>query len=178
MTRAANALFLADMIGQMAVNGVTMANQWNLANGKANNGTDYGLLNADSWERTPQYYAMKLWSRFGNTLLPISSPLSDETTLSVYAGRAEDSSVSVLAINKTDKPLDARLQITGASGIRHASADIFAAKNLEATEITFNGVSNPATDFSNAPTQDLGTIDGYLDYTFAPYSITLIHLKP
>jgi alpha-L-arabinofuranosidase len=178
MTRAANALFLADMIGQMAVNGVSMANQWDLANGKANNGTDYGLMDADSWERTPQYYAIQLWSRFGNTLLPVDSPLPNETTLSVYAGRASDGTLSIMAINKTDKPLDVRLQIAGLTKALHASADIFAATNLEATEISFNGVANPATDFSNAPAKDLGTIDSFLDYTFIPHSITLIRFKP
>ncbi len=178
MTHAANALFLADMIGQMAINGVAMANQWDLANGKANNGTDYGLLNADSWERTPQYYAMVLWSRFGNALLPVDAPTLSETTLSLYAGRAEDGSLSILAINKSDKPLDARLQIAGAVGTLHASADSVAAKNLDATEMTFNGVKNPATNFSNAPAKDLGSIANILDYTFSAYSITLIRLKP
>ncbi|MEI7768980.1 MAG: alpha-L-arabinofuranosidase [Chloroflexales bacterium] len=178
MTRAANALFIADMIGQMAVNGVTMANQWNLANGKANNGTDYGVIDVDSGKRAPQYYAMRLWSQFGNALLPVESPLPAETTLSVYAGRSADGSISVLAINKTDKPLDARVLIAGAAGARHATANVVAAKNLEATEITFNGVSDPATDFSDAPAKDLGTIDGFLDYTFAPYAITLIRLAP
>jgi hypothetical protein len=83
-----------------------------------------------------------------------------------------------LSINKTDKPLDARLQFAGVSGKLHASANILAATSLEATEMTLNGVANSATDFSNTPAKDLGTIDGYLDYTFAPYSITLIHFKP
>ena len=35
MARAINLLYIADTIGQMAENGVTIANQWNLANGKA-----------------------------------------------------------------------------------------------------------------------------------------------
>ncbi len=38
MTQAVNAFYLAETIGQMAVNGVTIANQWNLANGRAANG--------------------------------------------------------------------------------------------------------------------------------------------
>ena len=178
MTQATNALFIADMIGQMAINGVTMANQWALANGKANNGTDYGLLSADGGGRTPQYYALKLWSQFGDTLLPVDSPLPNDSTLSVYAGRTKDGELSLLAINKTNAPLDVQLQIAGASGVLHASADIFTAKNLEATESSFNGVSNPASDLSDAPAKDLGTTVGVLDYTFTPYSITLIHLKP
>jgi alpha-L-arabinofuranosidase len=178
MTRAANALFIADMIGQMAVNGVTMANQWDLANGKANNGTDYGMINVDDGTRAPQYYAMKLWSQFGNALLPVESPLSNATTLSAYAGKDDSGSLSFLAINKTDKPLDARIQLLGATGVLRASASTLTATNLEATDVAFNGVTKPDADFANAPAKDLGTADGYLDYTFAAYSITLIHLKP
>ena len=49
MTQAVNAFYLAETIGQMAANGVTIANQWNLANGRGANGTDYGLIDvADS----------------------------------------------------------------------------------------------------------------------------------
>jgi alpha-L-arabinofuranosidase len=159
------------------MNGVTMANQWALANGKANNGTDYGMIDMDSGARAPQYYAMKLWSQFGSALLPVDSPFPSATTLSIYAGKAENGSLSILAINKTGKSLDARLQLSGVTGTLRASVDTLTATNLEATDITFNGVSNPATNFSNAPAKDIGTVDGYLDYTFAPYSITLIRLK-
>jgi alpha-L-arabinofuranosidase len=178
MTRAANALFVADTVGQMATYGVTMANQWALANGPAGNGTDYGLITVDSGKRSPQYYAMALWNRFGNALLPVDSPLPNATTLSVYAGRAADGSLSLLAINKTGGPLDARVRIAGASGTLKASADVFQAASLTANEITLNGVASPAADLSDAPAKDLGSVEGELDYTFAPYSITLIRLAP
>ncbi|NTU65299.1 MAG: alpha-L-arabinofuranosidase, partial [Chloroflexi bacterium] len=178
MTRAANALFVADMIGQMAKNGVTMANQWDLANGQAENGTDYGLIAIDTGARAPQYYAMLLWTRFGNEMLPLDSPLSDMTTLSVYAGRSEDGTLSILAINKTGEPLDVQFLLSGASGSFSVSADVFAAKTLEATEGMFNDNASPADDLSDAPSMDLGLIDGSLDYTVEPFSITLIRLAP
>ena len=69
MASALNLLYIADTIGQMATHGVTIANQWNLANGKAANGTDYGLLDADTGARNPSYYALALWARFGDELL-------------------------------------------------------------------------------------------------------------
>ncbi len=53
MVSALNLLYVADTLGQMATHGVTIANQWNLANGKAANGTDYGLLDADTGARNP-----------------------------------------------------------------------------------------------------------------------------
>ena len=177
MTRAANALFVADMIGQMAENGVTMANHWDLANGKADNGTDYGMISVDDGVRSPQYYALNLWSRFGTALLPVESPLLNTTTLSVYAGRADDGTLSMMAINKTGDPLDVQIQIAGANVDFHLSADTLAAKRLEDTAITFNGVASPADDLSDAPSADLGLINGSFDQTFAPYSITLLRLS-
>ena len=62
MARAINLLYIADTIGQMAENGVTIASQWNLANGKAPNGTDYGMIDTDTGARNPQYYALALWT--------------------------------------------------------------------------------------------------------------------
>ncbi|NJN55881.1 MAG: hypothetical protein HC804_14725 [Anaerolineae bacterium] len=106
MTRIVNALYMADTVGQMMVNGVQMAAQWDLANGQASNGTDYGLIHADTYDRYPQYYAYTLWSRFGNTMLPVTNPLPPDTTLSVYAGRVDSDTFSLLAINKTDQPVD------------------------------------------------------------------------
>ena len=97
----------------MATHGVTIANQWNLANGKAANGTDYGMLDADTGDRNPQYYALALWARFGDELLATDVGFSTETELSAYAGRAADGTISVLAINKTGEPTTAHVRIGG-----------------------------------------------------------------
>ena len=53
MTKAMNALYIADTIGQLAVNGVEIANQWNLANGTTGSGTDYGMISLDDGSRVP-----------------------------------------------------------------------------------------------------------------------------
>ena len=111
MARAINLLYIADTIGQMAENGVTIASQWNLANGKAPNGTDYGMIDADTGARNPQYYALALWTRFGDELLATEVGFDADTELSAYAGRAADGTISVLAINKTGEPTTARLRI-------------------------------------------------------------------
>ena len=44
MTRAVNALFIADSIGQALQNGSAFTNQWDLSNGCASNGTCYDLI--------------------------------------------------------------------------------------------------------------------------------------
>ena len=113
MVSALNLLYVADTLGQMATHGVTIANQWNLANGKAANGTDYGMLDADTGNRNPQYYALALWARFGDELLATDVGFSTETELSAYAGRAADGTISVLAINKTGEPATAHVRIGG-----------------------------------------------------------------
>lgn len=177
MTRAVNALFLADTLGQLATHGVAMANQWDLANGRANNGTDYGMIDMDTGVRAPQYYAMLLWSRFGSQLLPVNSPFAADTTLSVYAGRDEDGNLSLIAINKTDTPQDVRFEWLGASGVWQASVDLFMADTLEATEGTFNNNPDPAFDLADAPAADLGAVEGNLAYTAPPFSISLIRLE-
>lgn len=174
MTRAVNALFIADMVGQMALSGVTMANQWNLANGKAGNGTDYGLIDTGTKERSPQYFALKLWTGFGTTLLPTSSPFDAEREVSSYAAKAADGSIRVMVINKTGAPVDARVTLGGTRAPMAVTSDVLSASSLKTKNVSFNGVARPATDFSNAPAKSLGTATGFLDHTFAPFSVTVL----
>ncbi|MEZ4716077.1 MAG: hypothetical protein R2851_08310 [Caldilineaceae bacterium] len=50
--------------------------------------------------RRAQYWPYVLWSRFGDVLLPVTSGFDPATELSVYAGRADENVVSLLAVNK------------------------------------------------------------------------------
>ena len=70
MTTALNAFYLAETIGQMAANGVTIANQWNMANGRAptTGPTTAWSMPTPSCAARP-IYAMALWSRFGDELV-------------------------------------------------------------------------------------------------------------
>jgi len=178
MARAINMLYIADTIGQMAEHGVTIANQWNLANGKAPNGTDYGLIDADTGTRNPQYYALALWTRFGDELLATEVGFDTDDELSAYAGRAADGTVSVLAINKTGESTTARLRIgSGAAGYT-ARADVVAADSLEATTVEFNGSADPSVDLTDPAATELGDVGPEFDVTFEPYSVTLLRLSP
>jgi alpha-L-arabinofuranosidase len=172
-----NALYMADTVGQMISNGVQMAAQWDLANGQAGNGTDYGLIHADTYERYPQYYAYVLWSWFGNQMLPVASSVPADTVLSVYAGRTDEGVLSILAINKTGEAVDTSMLLENVAGVRSGTADVLTAVSLDAQTIIFNGQANPAADFSDAPSTPL-TIEGNpFTYSFAPYSITLLQLE-
>jgi hypothetical protein len=179
MTRAVNALFIADSLGQMMQNGYAAAAQWDLANGGAPNGTDYGLMQDDAgFTRNPQYYAFPLWARFGATLLPVSSSASAATELSVYAGRVSPLSVTVMAVNKTDKPFTATITLNGISALAGGSADVLAASSLSSQSVSFNGVANPNADLSDAPSQPFATGAGHIfTFAFAPYSVTLLKIN-
>lgn len=176
MRRAVNALFIADTIGQMASQGISVANQWDLANGRANNGTDYGLLDSETFARSPQYYAMALWQRFGDELLPVESTLPADTTLSVYAGLAADGTLSLMAINKTAQPISADIYISAAPGRLQGSIDLIEASTLESEAVRFNGSPAPSDDLSSPPPQTIKPFTGSYRQTFPPFSIALIRL--
>jgi hypothetical protein len=178
MRRAVNALFIADSIGQMAESGVAMANQWNLANGRLENGSDYGLIDIATGERNPQYYGLLVWSRFGSSLLPVESSFAPDTVLSAYAGRDDNGEITLIAINKTDQELAVPLRLEPAKGPYTVTADELRADTLESTSVLWNGVADPAADLSDAPGRELGTFTGEGSYTFAPYSVTLLRFTP
>lgn len=99
MTRAMNALYIADSIGQLASNGAVIANQWNLANGLATNGTDYGLIDVDDFSRYPQFEALARWSEVGTSLFPADVQDRD---LRVYATRHDNGDWTILVVNMGD----------------------------------------------------------------------------
>jgi len=178
MTRQLNALYVADSIGQMAAHGVTIANHWALANARHDNGTDYGLLHRDNgYFRAPQYYAFVLWSRFGAEMLPVATGFNPATELSVYAGRIDPSTYSLLAINKTGAPLTATIYLDTAAGpllVSGGSVDLLRAASLDDQAPLFNGVASPAHDLSDAPPLPLAGAGSPLTYSFAPNAVALL----
>lgn len=177
MTRAVNMLHLADTIGQMAEVGFAMANQWNLANGVTDQFGNYGILDAGSLERYPQYYVFPLWSRFGSTLLPVESTFDASRELSIYAGRPEDGVVSLMVINKAPVERTATIMLNGIRAVTGGTVDTAQAASLEAMSVSFNGVDNPANDLSDAPALPLEGLSPLFNYSFTPYSITLLRIE-
>jgi hypothetical protein len=181
MTRLSGALFMADTVGQAIQHGFLALNQWVLASGYAASGTNYGLMEADTWFRLPQYFVYPLWSRFGGQMIPVTSTLSAATQLSVYAGRVNSSTLSLLAINKTGEAIAATIELAGAPAISGGSADVLRGASHASREVTFNNLADAgsaaADDLSNAPPLALGGGGNPLAYTFAPYSVTLLRLS-
>ena len=178
MSSAIDALYMADTIGQMARNGVQMANQWNIVNGTNSTEGDYGLLDPETSEPMPQFYAIALWSRFGDHLTPCGAGFDAELTLDVFCGRDDAGVLSVVAINKTDAPVESSIAGLGSS-IYDVVADVAAATSLDDTTMVYNGSSNRALPLDDSPGTSLGsTVGGSIDVTFDPFSITLVTLSP
>ncbi len=176
MTRAVNMLFLADSIGQAAQNGAAMFAQWDLANGRDSNGTEYGLMHEDNnYYRAPQYYVYPLWSRFGSYMLPVTSTASPATELSVYAGWVNSTTVSLLAVNKTNRPVTATIAVSGFGPLIGGVAYEVKANSLMAQSVTYNGSANPSDNLSEPPASF--SASGHSVTRVLPaYSVVLLHL--
>jgi len=179
MTRAVNALFLADSLGQAAQQGAVLFAQWDLANGRdGSSGSEYGLMHEDNgFFRAPQYYVYPLWSRFGTRMVEATSTADPASQVSVYAGWVNTSTVSLLAVNKMATPVIATIQTPGFGPLIGGMKWQIVAASLGAQNVTYNGVLNPTDDLSNAPPTAL-TVSGYsTTQVLPPYSVTLFHLQ-
>lgn len=177
MTRAINALFLADSIGQAIQQGYMAFSQWALANGRAGNGTEYGLVHRDNnFYRAPQYYVYPLWSRFGSVMLPVITSLNAAAEAAVYAGRVNDNTLSLLVINKTGQLINATISADDESILSARMYEV-RATSPTAQSVTYNGVSTPSAALNEPPRELQATADGRLDVALAPWSISLLHLE-
>lgn len=179
MNKYADAIFIADSIGQMIAHGVDIAAQWDIMNGKSDDfGNEFGLMKADgSNDRQPKYWAFPLWSRFGTTLLPAQSSAKPTTELSIYAGRLDNGHITLLVINKMERPANVQITLSGIAQIVGGLADVVIAPSLDSLDATFNGQANPADDLSDAPPLPIPSVSSNrLDYTFEPLAITLLRL--
>jgi alpha-L-arabinofuranosidase len=177
MTRAVNMLFLADSLGQAAQTGAAMFAQWDLANGRdTKNGTEYGLMHEDNnYYRAPQYYVYPLWSRFGSYMLPVTSTASPSTELSVYAGWVNSTTVSLLAVNKTNRPVTATITVSGFGPLIGGVAYEVKANSLMAQSVTYNGSADPSDNLSESPASF--SASGHSVMRVLPaYSVVLLHL--
>ena len=172
MTTALNAFYLAETIGEMASNGVTIANQWNLANGRWSNGSDYGLVDAESLERTPAFYAMVLWSRFGDELVAVDA---DDRELVLYGGRSADGAVQLLVVNPSDAPATRSITVEPTTGAAATvTADVVRADALDSVAVSFNGSTTPSVELDEPGAVETVAAGEPLVHEFPAHSITLL----
>ncbi|MET0908779.1 MAG: alpha-L-arabinofuranosidase, partial [Ilumatobacteraceae bacterium] len=163
MTQALNALYLADTIGQLALSGVAVANQWNLANGTTSSGTDYGMVDIEDGSTFPQYEAMRLWSTAGTELLGTDVGRDD---VRVYATRHDDGRVTLLLVNLAEAPFDAVVEMVGDPAATTAEVSGVHAEDLTASELL------------PVPDAQLDVVDGSLTVGLPGWSIVVIEVGP
>ena len=165
MTTVANALYIADSIGQLAEHDVEIASQWNLANGTTESGTDYGLVSAETGERFPQFEALAAWGRAGDVLLPIEGAEHlDES--SIYATRRADGSVVVTMLHPRGEPREITISLDGLQDGSSVASTSWSADTPEATAfVTDSGRSDISSD-------------GVVITVLGPWSITQLHVSP
>jgi hypothetical protein len=175
--QTANLLFMAEVIGQAAEQGVSIANAWSLGvTPDAPPNTRYGLLQQYlSLYRQPAYYAYPLWSKSGDQRLPTTTNRIASRELSVYASKHSDSGdVTLIVINKSGKAQNGTINLTGfkAEGI----VEVYTAQgdSLDDGQVSFNGNENPPVDLSQVTPVTLSGQGNSFNYNFAPYSVSSV----
>jgi hypothetical protein len=137
MTRAMNALYMADSIGEMITHGVAIANQWNFANGTTPSGTDYGLIDSEDLSKFPQFHALSLWGRAGNELLAIDGNPPDGVHL--YPTRRSDGTNAILIFNMSDTAESIGLKFAGVDAATPAVLTTLRADALDSEALIDDG---------------------------------------
>lgn len=164
MTQAMNALYLADTIGQFVLGGVDIANQWNMANGTTESGTDYGLIDATDGSRFPQFDAVAMWGRAGSELLDVVLD-GDHDGIRIYPTRRDDGTLAIVALNFRTDDSNIAISLTGSVGV---GATIVSHHADDPTSDTLEFIGPTTLDDS----------DGRLFAELPPWSMSMIEVAP
>lgn len=114
-----NAVWLADVVGQMAQQRVFMFNHWMLAAGGGGNTSpaSWGMIGRS--EVRPSYYTYQMYSMFGSELIYSSSGIEN---VNIYAAKREDGTLTLVVVNLNDTAQIVPLQFKARSP---SSAQLF-----------------------------------------------------
>lgn len=101
-----NAIWLAELFGQMMVQDVFMVNHWMLTSKGGQGG--WGIIGAA--EERPSYDTFQLFKQMGSEMIAAASGIND---LSIYAAKREDGTLTLILVNLADTPQTATLQVQG-----------------------------------------------------------------
>ncbi len=181
-TSLVNGLYLADSLAQLTKTEFNSFIWWDLRNGPDTSGDfsaslygwrtvgDLGVV-GDLNTRYPAFYTFKLMTNFvqaGDTVL---TSASDYSLLSVYAVRRLNGSLTVLAINK-DSSNTSTGQVVVA-GYVPGSAGTVSSYGIPQDNAAQTGIGSP--DIAQTSLSGAGT---NFNYTFGPYSATVLTLVP
>jgi hypothetical protein len=183
-TSLVNGLYLADSFAQLSRTEFNALVWWDLRNSQDTNGDfsaslygwrTYGDLGIVGNLNTlyPTFYTFKLLRNYvqaGDTVLTATS---DYSLLPVYAARRQNGSLTLLAINK-DPSMTYTGQVAVAGFIPASGGTVFSYGIPQDNATKTNG-SAASQDIATASFSGAGT---NFNYSFAPYSATVLVLSP
>lgn len=175
-----NMLFMADVIGQAAEQGFSVANAWSLGVTPDDPpGTRYGLLqNYLNLERQPSFYVYPLWRHSGDQLLNPDVNRYASQELSVYASKHSDSGdVTLIVINKSPKAQTGSIALSNIDMAGIAEVYTVQGASLDASQVTYNGHANPPVDLQQVQAIVLNETNNGFEHHFAPYSVSSVTIK-
>lgn len=122
-----NAIWLADALGRLIVNGVEIVAYWDL---QGSPGRGWGLLG--SFDVRPTYYTYLMYTHFGSELVAASSTVP---LVNAYAARRDDGQLSVLLVNLGDAAQRLPLTLNGFSA---ATAQVHQFSPEQTPPVTFS----------------------------------------
>lgn len=165
MTEVQNALFVADTIGQFAVHGVEIANQWNLANGTMESGTDYGLIDAETGAPFPQFEALAAWGRAGHRLVASSIADAERTDVRVYPTAKTDGSIVMILLHLDGSSEEVSIVIEGVDP--NATVAIDTHWSSEATSTSFEVMDPVESQLEH----------GRMEIELPPWSLSVVEVS-
>ncbi len=167
MTKAMNALYIADTLGQLVEHDIPIATMWTLASGSCLSdclpswsGTDYGMVRQDGWETLPSFEAFRAWKRAGTH----RADAVIDGDLRFYPTRDETGRVAVIVLN-TRGQVTVPVVLEGVSPGSAATLSGVTADSLEAEQMS---------EFDAVPVE-IGP-DGAVVLDLPPHSITVLEV--
>jgi hypothetical protein len=175
-----NLLYLADTLGQLAVQGIPVANHWDVRNGSGSAAEYWGMLLPSQGNfRQPSYYAFPLWRQAGEQRISATVNLDPGTEMTVYGTRhGATGNLTLIVVNKAQ----AR---TGTIAI----ANFQAAGTVAALQAQGSGLDDPAVRYNGLPDAqipiDLAQVapivtripGASFQYSFPNYSVTALTIN-
>ncbi len=169
-----NALFSADYLGSFMKEGGDMAFVWDLYTQKPGLGGGHGLMDEENdatskfSERCVYWIFDMYYNDFGTKMIQCES---DNPDLSVYASMVDDSTISIMAINKTRLSVSAaKLNVKGFTLSGSAKAWQLSDKEYVWSKELYRPIIN-----SGPAEMDVNLDNG--TYNFPPYSVTVLQVK-
>lgn len=181
-TSLVNGLFTADTLGQLLKTEINGLLWWDLRNGQEtgnnNNASlygwrlygDYGVLSNQS-EAYPSFYVSKLLKDFARGGDAVVQATSDNSLLAAYAVKRANNALTLLVINKSPtQTMPAKLWVDGYVPDPQSGISSYGIPQDEAAR-----TGNGSPDVARSTFNPAGTL---FNYSFAPYSATVIALVP